>query len=92
MSLPTDNKARKVINDAIKEMVDSKIRQDGEKELQAEIAEQISDKTEMSKAEFNKRAAIRYKEITNPQKFKEDIDWFDSVYDENEILKGGKDA
>lgn len=86
MSLPTDNKSRKTINDAIKEVVDSKIRQDGEKELQTEIAEQIAEKTEMSKAEFNKRAAIRYQEVTNPQKFKENVEWFDSVFEENEIL------
>jgi len=90
MSLPNDQKARKVINHSLREVVDSKIRQDGEKELQAEIAEQVVDKTGMSKAEFNKRAAIRYKEVTNPEKFKEDVDWFDSVFEENEMIKGDK--
>ncbi len=90
MSLPSDSKSRKVINSAIKEIVDSKIRQDGEKELQAEILNQASEKTEMSKAELNKRAAVRYKEVTNPEKFKEDIDWFDAVFEENDILKGGE--
>lgn len=90
MSLPSDHKTRNTINKALEEVVGSKIRQDGEKELQAEIAEQISDKTEMSKAEFNKRAALRYKEKVNPEKFKEERDWYDSVYEENEILSGVK--
>ena len=86
--IPIDLKTRKVINDAINEVVSSKVRQDGEKELQAEIAEQISEKTDMSKSDFNKRALIRYREIVHPEKFNNDKDWFDSVFEDNETLKG----
>ena len=90
MSLVNDPMERKKINDAINEIVSSKMRQDGEKELQAEIAEQIGEKTNMPKAEFVKRALIRYREVVHPQKFEKDKDWHDSVYEENDILKGKK--
>ena len=86
--IPNDPTARKTINDAIEEAVSSKLRQDAEKDHQASIAAAVEDKTGMSKAEFNKRVAIRYKQETKPEKYQEEKEWADVAYEENEILAG----
>jgi hypothetical protein len=88
MSLPSDPVLRRKVDKAIEEVVSSKIRQDGEKELQSEIATQVQDSTDMPKAEFNKRAILRYKERTNLEKYNEDSEWYENVFEENDILKG----
>ena len=89
MSLPNEPEQRKKLNDAIDEAVKSKIRQDDEKSFQADVAERICEEIEMSKSEFNKRVSIRHKQETAPTKYEQEKDWHDSVYEENEMLKGG---
>lgn len=84
--LPNDSTARKIINDAIKEAVGSKLRQDAEKDLQSSIGETVEDKTGMPKAEFNKRVALRYKQETKFEKYLEDKEWAEVAFEENEIL------
>ena len=84
--IPSEPTIRKKINDALNEMVASKFRQDAEKELQSEIAEAIEEKTGMSKPEFNKRAALRYKQETKPEKYIEEKEWAEVAFEENEIL------
>lgn len=84
--IPDSVEKRKFLNGAINEAVDSKLRQDAEKTLQAEIKGRVEEETGMSKSEFGKRVALRYKQITDPQGYREDVEWFDSVFEENDIL------
>ena len=87
--LPNDPKARKIVNDAIKQCVESLHRVDGETRLRAEAASAVQEKTEMSTTEFNKRVKIRYLEEKDEAKYLDVKEWSENAYEENEILRKG---
>lgn len=88
MLLPSDQKAREVVEKAIQEAVISKTKIDDATQHISDIAERVEDKTGMKAGEFKKRVSIRYKEETKPEAFEKDRELAESLYEENDILKG----
>jgi len=79
---------RKQINDAIDEIVKAEVAKRDSASYIADIKDRILEETGMPKALLAKYAKLRDMQENNPQKYAAEKNWFDSCFEENELLAG----
>jgi hypothetical protein len=77
--IPSDPKSKQTLLNALKEMSDSMTRVEGEKNLQKEIIEDVSDSVEVPKKYIRKMANIYHKQ--NLTEVKTEMDDVEALYE-----------
>jgi viroplasmin and RNaseH domain-containing protein len=79
ITIPSDPQTKQALLNALKEMSNSMTRVDAEKDLQKEIIEEVSDKTEVPKKYISKLARIYHKQ--NISEVKTENDDLETLYE-----------
>jgi viroplasmin and RNaseH domain-containing protein len=79
ITIPSDPQTKQTLLNALKEMSNSMTRVDAEKDLQKEIIEEVSDKTEVPKKYISKLARIYHKQ--NISEVKTENDDLETLYE-----------
>lgn len=79
VELPSSDQDRKIIKDAIQEMIDSMTRKDAETELQTEICKSVKEETGFDPKHLRKIAKMQYK--NNADEVSSEIEDLVSVLD-----------
>jgi viroplasmin and RNaseH domain-containing protein len=79
VTIPSDPQTKQTLLNALKEMSNSMTRVDAEKDLQKEIIEEVSDKTEVPKKYISKLARIYHKQ--NISEVKTENDDLETLYE-----------
>lgn len=77
---------RKKINDAINEIVAAEIRKKDATSYIADVKDTIEQTTGMPKDQLAGYAKLRYLQENEPEKYEAQKNWFDSCFEENEML------
>ena len=77
---------RDKINNAINEIVICELAKKDASVSISDIKERIEDETGIPKSQIIKYAALRFKQMHLPDKYEADKEWFDSCFQENEML------
>lgn len=77
---------REKINNAINEIVICELAKKDASVSINDIKERIEDETGITKSQVAKYAALRFKQLHLPDKYEADKEWFDSCFQENEML------
>lgn len=77
--IPSDPNTKQTLLNALKEMSDSMTRVEGEKNLQKEIIDDVSDKVEVPKKYIRKMASIYHKQ--NLTEVKNEMDDVEALYE-----------
>jgi viroplasmin and RNaseH domain-containing protein len=85
ITIPSDPQTKQALLNALKEMSNSMTRVDAEKDLQKEIIEEVSDKTEVPKKYISKLARIYHKQ--NISEVKTENDDLETLY---EVVTAGE--
>lgn len=77
---------RKKINNAINEIVAAEVSKKDATSFIADIKDRIEEETGMPKDQLAGYAKLRYMQEYEPQKYEAQKNWFDSCFEENEML------
>lgn len=81
---------RKKINNAIDEIVKAEIRKKDATSYINDVKDTIEQQTGMPKDQLAGYAKLRYLQENDPEKYEAQKDWFDSCFEENEMLNDVK--